>query len=304
MATNTNTPPAKSTSTKNAAENAKEIKQVSVLSNEELEKKYSIAGKATATEKPGDLRAFHNFRLKGNGTTPRSFFMSSNDFVFSNTFTMTNTINNSGTSVQPIILNEFQPLPYRDMVFMLNDLLSFGAGIVNGFSGGSAGDVAEKIVEVVSGPISREVTGQIIKSISENPRELYHSGAMNDTSRLHPMTWVRKMFEKGKWLNTYELPFFGNTYLQAPNATKWSIGGLEKSLGGNLMYKVLKEGFNIDFPTAPQFQPGNMGENGYETIDLEFYLINYDSAALEKNFKFLHAFYAGTQWLQLPGRNN
>lgn len=39
---------------------------------------------------------------------------------------------------------------------------------------------------------------------------------------------------------------------------------------------------------------------GYEDLNLEFYLINKDDYWLDKNFQFLQAFYAGTQWLQYP----
>ena len=35
-------------------------------------------------------------------------------------------------------------------------------------------------------------------------------------------------------------------------------------------------------------------------LDFSFYLINKDDYSLEKNFQFLQAFYAGTQWLQYP----
>jgi hypothetical protein len=36
-------------------------------------------------------------------------------------------------------------------------------------------------------------------------------------------------------------------------------------------------------------------------LKFSFFLINKDDSWLHKNFQFLHAFFAGTQWLQLPG---
>jgi hypothetical protein len=254
----------------------------------------------------GDLRAYHNFRKAGNNDgmigNPRTYSMSAKDFIFSNEFTMSNTIKNSGIGVQPIILNEFQPLPYRDEAFLAADIASFTGAILNAATGGQLEGIAANAIKALSGPISREVTGQLIKSLSENPNKLFGDTAIaEDKGAINPMSLVKKLFGAGRWLNTYELPFFNNTYLEATAGDKWSVGGISKELGDGLLNKFLKEGMNIDFPTAPQFQPGAMGENGYKSITLEFYLINCDSTALQKNFEFLHAFYAGTQWLQLPG---
>lgn len=36
-------------------------------------------------------------------------------------------------------------------------------------------------------------------------------------------------------------------------------------------------------------------------LSFSFYLINQDDNWLHKNFEFLHAFFAGANWLQLPG---
>ena len=42
----------------------------------------------------------------------------------------------------------------------------------------------------------------------------------------------------GLWLNTYELPYYGKTYLEGKYSGKWTIGNIEKSLGSG-MGKIL-----------------------------------------------------------------
>lgn len=50
---------------------------------------------------------------------------------------------------------------------------------------------------------------------------------------------------------------------------------------------------------SPTFRLPDIGNSGYDEISFSFYLINKNNEWLERNFKFLHAFYAGTQWLQM-----
>lgn len=60
---------------------------------------------------------------------------------------------------------------------------------------------------------------------------------------------------------------------------------------------------SLDFPTAPTFTLTDIGNCGMtsDMLTFSFYLINKDDYWLHKNFQFLHAFFAGTQWLQLQG---
>jgi hypothetical protein len=39
------------------------------------------------------------------------------------------------------------------------------------------------------------------------------------------------MFNGGKWLNTYEIPFYGKDYLEAKNSKTWSLGDSKGFLG-------------------------------------------------------------------------
>jgi hypothetical protein len=303
---NVSLPPEKTSAQKSASAIDNSVTET----NSNLTNKYSIAKQAAdkgtynndSKTSAGDLRNYHNYRM--DGTTPKSYFMSAGDFLFSSSLQLDP--NHSNSHIQPLILNEYQPLLWKDMRWAIIDgIYEFAESMVNSIP------VAKKVMEVVDkagvkGAVSREYVNTHIKKISENPESLYGSNGRYSTlgdSALfaeNPMALVRKLFERGRWLNTYEIPYFGNTYLEAQNKDKWKIGGLDSQIKSGLN-KILKNDLNMDFPTSPQFQAGTMGSNGYTDIQTEFYLINKDSAWLERNFKFLHAFYAGSQWLQLAG---
>ena len=101
-------------------------------------------------------------------------------------------------------------------------------------------------------------------------------------------------------MNTYELPYYGNAYLQSKYADKWKAGDITKFLGKGLAGSDDQVGlkmFGIDFPSNPTFSITM--DPTRPPITTEFYLINKNTDWLIKNFKFLHAIYAGTNWLHL-----
>lgn len=106
------------------------------------------------------------------------------------------------------------------------------------------------------------------------------------------------MFQFGRWLNTYEIPFYGNQYLKSNTNGNWNTQGLAAKFGDTAS-KILKNTLSVDFPTQPAFNIGDVSSNTFGEINNEFYLININDTYLDKNFRFLQAFFAGTQWLQL-----
>lgn len=57
----------------------------------------------------------------------------------------------------------------------------------------------------------------------------------------------------------------------------------------------------MDIPTNPTFSIPTIGNSILDPIKFDFVLLNMNENALKKNFQFLHALFAGTQWLQFPG---
>ena len=64
---------------------------------------------------------------------------------------------------------------------------------------------------------------------------------------------------------------------------------------------MAKQKLSMDIPTNPTFSIPTIGNSVLDPIQFDFVLLNMDNNALKKNFEFLHALFAGTQWLQFPG---
>jgi hypothetical protein len=58
------------------------------------------------------------------------------------------------------------------------------------------------------------------------------------------------------------------------------------------------KGFGIDFPSNPKFKAKM--DKGRNAINVEFYLVNTNTQWLKRNFEFIQAIYAGSEWLHLP----
>lgn len=263
-----------------------------------------------------DIRNFHNFRGTREefianptfnspirpGTSPsKSYYMSTKDFLFSNEFDL-NVKDDfiSKPEVQSIVLNEFQPQNIAYMTKYAGTLLRILEGEKGPISNFISG--VFNFMGNVSAPLSAQSINALIERYSANPSLLYGNSSPAPDSIGNPIEMIRKMFNGGKWLNTYELPFFKNTYLEAKMYEQWTVGGIDQQMGDNLS-KIAKDGLSIDFPTTPTFKIGDMGKAGYssDSLHFSFYLINKSVEWLERNFRFLHAFYAGTQWLSLTG---
>jgi hypothetical protein len=200
------------------------------------------------------------------------------------------------TYIQPIVLNEFQP----DQIVYTSKLI------------GGALEVAAKffkidhIVDAAGKILVNELTmGNALNALtamySKNPSSLYDISDKNIAT--NPMESIIRMFTRGKWLGTYELPFFSSTYLQSNTAyNKWAAGGLSNLIGEGAAKVFQGKGISFDVPSTPTFTLGSLSETSYSSADLktEFYLINKNDNWLERNYRFLHAFFAGTQWVQLP----
>lgn len=113
------------------------------------------------------------------------------------------------------------------------------------------------------------------------------------------MQVVQNMFNGGRWLNTYELPYFGGDYLKANYSNNWTTGDSTGFLGA--LAGSEKDGgtkmLGIDFPSNPKFKADM--KQGRDPIVLDFYLINSDDNWLKRNFQFLNAIYAGSNWLHM-----
>ena len=153
--------------------------------------------------------------------------MSENDFLFSDkidgpTFSGYDT----NSSVAPIILNEFQPerIEYTSKL-VAGALMDFGKNMLKG-----TGILDSKLVGGLVKKIGANTENAIAEMVSRNPSQLYDLNS-SSLKMPNPMKSILQMFPNGRWLNIYELPFFGTEYLKADQYTNWQTGDLTQRLG-------------------------------------------------------------------------
>ena len=61
----------------------------------------------------------------------------------------------------------------------------------------------------------------------------------------------------------------------------------------------MDNGLVVSIPTSPIYTIDNPQTATYGDIPIDFYLINKNDEYLGKNFEFLHAIFAGTQWMTI-----
>ena len=217
------------------------------------------------------------------------------------------------SNIQPLILNEFQPFdmlsPADLMPAGLFEKLGKFTNQAAVFLGGNA------LISLGKNYLMKKN----IDEFSKNPEQLYNIANEIDGKakiNLHEKNRVRKyftsdpvqviqnMFNGGRWLNTFQIPYYGNDYLIANHKQNWSSSDSSNFLGGlagsnptpGAAPSVGTKGFGIDFPSNPKWTP-NLKSN--RVIKTNFYLVNTSTEWLVKNFQFIQAFFAGTSWLHM-----
>lgn len=241
----------------------------------------------------------------------KSFYMSRNDFYWSQNYKdiVDQRVKSERQSIQNIILNQYQPtLQYN-----------IGSEIFGGVDQWT-GEKVDQGLQNLSDKAGFDGLGDFIKwgvnkgaiwlynekldVIGKAPQRLY--GEENYNSAMNPMYYVEHLFNNGTWLNTYELPFIENEkvktdYLKnSVDPGTWSIGGLTDVLEeGGFTEQVLQNRISLSLPTSPTFNVENPHNATMGNIKINFYLINKDDFYLAKNFQFMQALFAGTQWLAM-----
>jgi len=173
----------------------------------------SFGNKEEKKQNPNDLFDLRNingknFRGIGNAqlvtkdsytlSPSRSYYLS--DYKFADSLTLVDDLI-SNPKVQTIILNEFQPY---DMLSPADVLINLGS-----FVGKAAGMIGKPFLKLGS----YFLTKHLVNYYSKNTKDLY--GTSDDQIRTRkyftsdPIQVVQNMFNGGRWLNTYELPYFG-----------------------------------------------------------------------------------------------
>lgn len=309
------------------------------LQNAVLDNNFRYNIKRNFNEKLIDIRNVKNFRASNlqdkaklnaarthnrqyiNATTAdgtnasKSFYMSRNDFYWSQNFR--DVLDEDGRiakqSIQNIILNEYQPsLQYNIGLEIFSHLDTEGGKLVDKAGEklqekmGRFGKIGMGIISSAAEHLIEKFYNDRLDYLSEFPQQLYGEEHYEDFS--NPMYYIEHLFNNGKWLNTYELPFIENEkvktdYLKnSDDSGTWSIGGLTDCIdqnGQSFTQKILHNRISLSLPTTPVFNLNNPHNASLGPINIDFYLINKDDFYLDKNFQFMQAIFAGTQWLSM-----
>ena len=239
-----------------------------------------------------NFRTFYNTKLDSNNmdlkTPARSYFLT--DYKFAESLTLVNDLQKE-PKIPMLILNEFQPYESISPGDILNGLGEFISKVVLSMFG-FAGE------PILTGG-GKLITNAFINKYAKNTRQIYTDAATRGGPKYFtsdPIKIIQNMFMAGRWLNTYEIPYFGGQYLKANYSQNWQLGDSAGFLGSG--FSNMTKMMGIDFPSNPKFK-ADMSK-GRENIEVEFYLLNTDNNWLKRNFQFLNAIYAGTNWLHLP----
>lgn len=227
----------------------------------------------------------------------RSFYMNE-DYLFTDSLaspTLDSASFASKPELQTLILSEFQP----DDMLSVADLLPKSADKL-----AAVGEAVGKIGGNVAVAIARNsIVNGFIEEYSKDPNKLYNmqfSGASSGTRKRHyftpdPVQQIQNMFNGGRWLNTFEIPYWGNAYLKGQYSGDWQFGAIQAAVGKGLGEMI--ENFGVDYPANPKFKTKMSSTR--DPLKSEFYLINSSSAWLRKNFEFIQAIFAGTSWIHM-----
>lgn len=254
---------------------------------------------------------FINPATTDGSNASKSFYMSRNDFYWSQNF---NDIQDQNGAIQRqsipnIILNEYQPNLQYDMgrqIFRgLDEIAGEGTKALTQKAlnkigmGGMMGLVKAGVQHG-----TEKMYNDTLQEVGAHPERLYNEEHYEEFT--NPMYYIEHLFTNGRWLNTYQLPFIDSgqvktDYLKnSSDPGTWDIGGLTDGLGQNgLMQQVLSNKISLSLPTSPTFSLGNSHRATFGPFRISFYLINKDDFYLDKNFQFMQALFAGTQWLAM-----
>lgn len=210
-------------------------------------------------------------------------------------------------SVPHIQIVEFQPKQDAELVTSyLMDAYNLIRTITKDFIGAKANDDKEasarlenlggKISEYVSDAYNRVLSNLGIKR-SDNVSSLIESGIFREPNAIY-----HRLLGGGRFTARYEIPLsHQSTYWNADGNSQWSSRTFqEKVVGQSIANFIAKIPFlgnvtNYDISGRPKFQSDNAG---HDSITTTFQLFNYNTNALIKNLKFIHAFTSGQWWLQ------
>ena len=260
-----------------------------------------VVGKKSA-EEVGDIRGYSSFRngalnspstgnkeetdkkkIEENKKNSKARSFSLKDYNWSDEYNPSAISDLSLLPIQTMTLTEFQP----EFVFQWGKTNDMKVAVIEkGIDMlGTVGALAKQVGEVAlyAGATSKNNDTQ--NEYKNNPGKVVGL----------PIDFVKKLFA-GTYINSFQIPFFNDTYLKANTIGNWSAGGAAQALGEKAA-EIVKQSMNIDFPTTPTWQISDTATR--DDITVEYYLINNTTDNLNRNFRFLNSIISGAYWVQM-----
>jgi hypothetical protein len=197
---------------------------------------------------------------------------------------------NNLASLPKLVLTEFQPKKALDLSVIIK-LVDNVAEAVGGGLAKITGGIGSSVIDVVKS--GQEQISQVVGRTAINKTAQSYSSTEN-SEKLTDISEFLNIIS-GDVLNTYEIPFYGEEYLNAATKDNWSAGNAFEDAGN--MATLMNDGFQMSMLRAPQWK--NTFDEGHNWSN-EFYLINDNVNNLYKNFKFLNSLTSSSYWVRMP----
>ena len=188
-------------------------------------------------------------------------------------------------SVQKIVFREYQPQVIIDLGKLIDGATE---AILATLPGGQSNTLAKVLVALGKGAAGSvggsSVDTLLMQKYLTNANSPFEDG----------LSRVKNLFP-GDVLYTYQFPYHDTMQIEADTTAGWSNLGSTRFFGKGIS-EAVKSGFNVDFPTTPQW---TLTDQKGSSFTFTFDLINDTSENTANNWKMLHAFTAGCFWLQM-----
>lgn len=173
-----------------------------------------------------------------------------------------------------LVISEFQPVPNLGWAKIGNLLDDMARDFTNLTSAGS------QALSAAKGATAGVITGKETRPVQVEP-----DGIKNGTKYLSELL-------TGNFLNIFELPYTGNTYLKA-KGDGWTNDG-----SGNMLSSLMQKVTTVLGGNGSVAMPEWQGEKDVLELETSFYLLNDNITNFKNNFTFLHALVSGPFWVQ------
>jgi hypothetical protein len=237
---------------------------------------------------------YRQFKVSKKGIDKATYTLEDINYSNDSSKDSSATSSNRRTTVPKLMVWEYQPDVFFNWRQKLKKLeLAFKGGWTNFAKGISlVWNVAESKIRNKA----RDAAKTDWQSSYSNMGKDYNKNVLETPIRMY------KEFFEGKYLNRFEMPFTGDSYLEADGYKGWSVKDENAKTAFdfvNNLQAFIKNIIPMDVPIIPEWQT----DNKYLSYETEFYLYNNTFDNLRNNFHYINALVTGAHWIQVEYRH-